>query len=376
MNSLISNCKKVIILLLLSLVFVSAHCQVTPIKRNTGVQSLPKKNNKTINRTVSNQKKNRKSYYSNKGSDIKAKIMLDYNMSPGNLFHPFENKEYNCRDKYKLEKERIASSVTKQFTNEILTSNELAKNNIALFKEKIENIVSDNTISLYDREFENPLILHVRIFYHREINNLLHKLIQVPSVRSWMVTFVGKYLQTMCKKLPKDFSKKLIRELKIMYAYVDEMKNHKYTTKPTSWYEQETLLIDGKKAEDIALKSQGFIIRRVIYDDIPKEEIKRSILKIIKMVKSVNIENNPDVMLKCNINNEITYYMTSNGAYFIINATQEKIPAYWNMRVRYEEVYGKGKYYFEHGYYSYRDEKWEPTKKDEDFVIDSSGKRF
>lgn len=367
--------KKNIFSFLILFCFISiASGQIPPLKKGGNPTAISTTSNRT--KSNSNGKDQRKVFDVSKYKY--AKITLEYALTPGKYFHPFEKieEEICCREICDKEKTIIAETVTSQFVNEILSNQDLLNNKISQFKDEIESIVSDNTETLYDREFENPLILHVRIFYHREINNFLHKLLQVPSIRSWFVNLAGKYLQTMCSKMPKDFRRRLLAELEIMYSYIDEMRNHTYTTKPSGWFEEETLYIDGKEASDFSLKSQGFIIRRVIYDEIPKEELKRSIAKIIQMVKSVNIDSNPDVMLKCSINDDITYYSTTDGSFYVINATKEIIPASWNFRIGYSEAYGKGRYHFEYGNYGWSDKKWKSSSKDNNYIIDSSGKRF
>ena len=352
--------------------------QIPPLKKGGNTNTSSKTITTNTNRAKANSDGTVRKDVFDPNKNKNARISIEYALTPGKFFHPFEEieEEICCREMYVKEMKVIAETISSQFVNEILTNQDLLNNNINQFKEQIEGIVSDNTEYLYDSEFANPVIYRVRIFYNKEINNYLHKLLHIPNIRNWVVNLAGKYLQTMCAKLPKDFRRKLLRELEIMYSYVDEMKNHTYTTKPSGWFEEETLYIDGKEACEFSVKSQGFVIRRVIYDEIPKEELKRSIAKIIQMVKSVNIDSNPDIMLKCSINNDITYYSTTDGPFYIINATKEKIPASRNLRIGYSEAYGKGRYHFEHGYYGWSDNKWNPSSKDQNYIIDSSGKRY
>ena len=128
----------------------------------------------------------------------------------------------------------------------------------------------------------------------------------------------SEMITKLCEHYPKDFKYKCVNELKECLAFVDNMPKHKYDI--IGWI----LFVDGEEDADLGETTKGFILRRIIKDKIPKQEIREYLNTLLKKVESVDVSNNNDIIYTLTINNELKYCVSATGDYFIINEKKVK----------------------------------------------------
>lgn len=221
--------------------------------------------------------------------------------------------------------------IANKYINETLSSSLLKAIGIRDFEDDVKRAITDNITTAYNDERFNPVINRVRIYYDDGFNKFLHKLIQIPKVRELLFDISSNLICDVCRLYPKDFKREVVGKIKKSLAFVSTMNNHKYEavdldTWPTVG--ELTLLIDGKKNEYIALGIEGFLIRRVITDGFTIPELTGYLEKLLKKVEAVDVSDNSDVLQSININDDLTYYVTATGNYYLANKTKTKVLPY------------------------------------------------
>ena len=219
--------------------------------------------------------------------------------------------------------------IANKYIDETLSSSLLKAICIRDFEDDVKRAITDNITTAYNDERFNPVINRVRIYYDDEFNKFLHKLIQIPKVRELLFDISSNLICDVCRLYPKDFKREVVGKIKKSLAFVSTMNNHKYEAVDlNTWRGELTLLIDGKENEDIALGIEGFLIRRVITDGFTIPELTGYLEKLLKKVEAVDVSDNSDVLQSININDDLTYYVTATGNYYLANKTKTKVLPY------------------------------------------------
>ena len=237
-----------------------------------------------------------------------------------------------CRDK----EVRIAN----KYIRETLNSPLLKAIGIRDFENDVKTAINDNIEGAYNNERFNPVIYRVRIFYNDEFNKFLHKIIKNPKVRDLLFDISSNIICDLCKLYPKDFKIEVMNKLNRAISFVSTMENHRYEAVDLdTWMDEVTLYIDGKEDEEIARGIEGFLIRRVITDGFTIPELSNYLDKLLKMIEDVDVRGHRDVLMSVNINDDLTYYTTSTGNYYLVNKTKVKVFPY-NPEITSMQRYG------------------------------------
>ena len=230
--------------------------------------------------------------------------------------------------------------IANKYISEALGSPLLKAIGISAFEEDVKTAITDNITMAYNNERFNPVIYRVRIFYNDKFNKFLHKIIKTTKVRDLLFDMSSNIICDLCKLYPKDFKPEVVRKIKGSLAFVSTMKNHKYEAVDLdTWMQEQKLYIDGKENEEIALGVEGFLIRRVITDGFTIQELTSYLHKLLKKVEAVDVSNNSDVLKSVSINDDLTYYITATGNYYLANKTRAKVLPY-NPEITYMQRFG------------------------------------
>lgn len=149
------------------------------------------------------------------------------------------------------------------------------------------------------------------------IGQYFHKFIKIKKVREFSVKILGDMLIDFCKVYPKDFKQKIITTLQDAKLFILKIPQHKYT------------IINGKLFTDGVLDCEsvtmkGFIIRRILTDKIPREEILGYINNLLTRIQTVDVSKNKDVLEIYNINDEFEYIICCIGNYLQNKKSKKK----------------------------------------------------
>lgn len=234
---------------------------------------------------------------------------------------PYYPQDDPCRDQ--------EVEIANKYINEALSSPLLKAIGISGFENDVKTAITDNITMAYNDERFNPVIYRVRIFYNDEFNKFLHKIIKTTKVRDLLFDISSNLICDVCRLYPKDFKPEVVSKIKKSLAFVSTMKNHKYeAVNLDTWMQEQKLYIDGKENEEIALGIEGFLIRRVITDGFTIPELTGYLEKLLKKVEAVDVSNNSDVLKSVSINDDLTYYITATGNYYLANKTKTKFLPY------------------------------------------------
>lgn len=147
--------------------------------------------------------------------------------------------------------------------------------------------------------------------------SIYHKAIRIKKIREFITNICGDILVELCKYYPKDFKEKIINTINYCLNFINtEMPKHKYEiVKGHLFIDKELLPLSPAQAYNW----DKFIIRRIIKDEIPKEEINLFLNNLLQKIQTIDVSNNKDILRKTTINNELTYCYSTLGDYFIIN---------------------------------------------------------
>lgn len=141
-------------------------------------------------------------------------------------------------------------------------------------------------------------------------------LIKVPAVREYGYRVMGDMLVDFCSYFPKDFKEKVDDELKELLKTIKKCKKHQYGSimGQEGW---NHLTVDGRINDDVAYTMEGMVARRICLDNIPASELEDFVYSLLSRLKSLDMRNNPEVLYKVTINNELSYCYGIEGPYFI-----------------------------------------------------------
>lgn len=245
---------------------------------------------------------------------------------------PYYPKDDPCRDQ--------EIEIANKYINEALSSPLLKAIGISGFENDVKEAITANITMAYNDERFNPVICRVRIFYNDEFNKFLHKIIKSTKVRDLLFDILSNLICDVCRLYPKDFKSEVVNKIKKSLAFVSTMNNHKYeAVNLDTWMQEQKLYIDGKENEEIAVGIEGFLIRRVITDGFTIPELTGYLEKLLKKVETVDVSDNSDVLKSVSINDDLTYYITATGNYYLANKTKTKILPY-NPEITFMQRFG------------------------------------
>lgn len=166
---------------------------------------------------------------------------------------------------------------------------------------------------------------HSTFTWNGGLNKFLHEAIKHAKVREWGVSLLGDMFVEFCKYYPKDFREKTIGDLQRILARVEDMDVREYKVVGNF----ADLYINGKQADFKTTHSlEGFVVRRILLDNVSKSEIKTHLRTLISRIEKVDTSKNAVMMAQFTINNDITFCITARENYYLFRKTNKKFIPY------------------------------------------------
>lgn len=231
-------------------------------------------------------------------------------------------------------------SIANKYYNQLISSGVLKAFDIHKHEKELRQYMEE--AQLYNN---NPLYEYSYMFSR---DTYYHSLAQVKAVRGFGCRVISDMLVDYCEYFPKDFKTKIVSELTDVLMTIKKCKKHRYECVEDKWGDL-CLSVDGKINNSIAYSLEGFIARRICMDNIPVSEMELFVSSLLKKLKSVNTESNPDILYKVTINNELSYCLGIEGPFFISEKNRKKtIPFNDRRYLQYYNSYGQ-KVFFSNG---------------------------
>lgn len=207
--------------------------------------------------------------------------------------------------------------IGEKYADEFLASGLLRVMNIQNYEADVREMMRENCSGLYkDVRFRKAYngFEHLKGLSY-ELDGYLRELLKMKKVREYAVPVITRILEEFCAFYPKDFKTNVVTSLEDILTFMEAMPKHSYKLVEGE-NNRLDLYVDGVKNERIPGTINGFILRRILMDNVPEEEIKGYVVSMLKTLKKAKNNGNPDILCKININDEIYYYLTSTGSYF------------------------------------------------------------
>jgi hypothetical protein len=141
-------------------------------------------------------------------------------------------------------------------------------------------------------------------------NDYYHRLFKSKTARTILFNQALDIVASLCKTYPSDFKKSVLKELDQLLIFTHTLK----TLSPTT---------DTDNLKDYW---KGFIFRRHHLDNIPITEIQTSIINAQTKLKAIDVSKQPNAMYEININNQITFFYSSEKCILYSKSSLKEIP--------------------------------------------------
>lgn len=251
-------------------------------------------------------------------------------------FTPAVDKGIEIQEKYV--KQLLSNPILKTMGIDECPSNEWGnpwRGNQSPVSESFADIINSQIISSGISPYYRQCLCPANGTYFKSTYKFLHKAIKNKKIRELSIEILGNMLVDLCKYYPKDFKQKVLRTLKSTLNFVNDMYKHKYEI-IGSW---NRLFVDGYQNRDLSFTIEGFIIRRVITDKVPKEEIKGYLNKLITKLQAIDTSENKDILSVIKINDRLKCCFSCSEFYFVINNKKIRIKEYDNPKYEWVDYY-------------------------------------
>lgn len=227
--------------------------------------------------------------------------------------------------------------IVEKYKNQIMSSAILKSFEIQKHEEEVFDLIDYNTYRVYKK---HPLYDNCTMFS----SDYFHGLLKVKAVRKFGYKLLSDILVDYCRYFPKDFRVAVIGDLEETLDTIKKCKKHHYECV------DDCLRVDGQMNHDLAYTLEGFIARRICLEGIPASELEDFVKELLKRIKSVDTKDNPDILFKTTINNELSYCLGISGPCFISEKTGKKTIPYDTIHLLpYSYYYGQ-KVFYNKGY--------------------------
>lgn len=201
--------------------------------------------------------------------------------------------------------------------------------------------VSDNDIAdVLNYNLSSAYYLRIDgILYHTyKYYNLFHSKIQNKNFRDFLFNKACDILCELIALYPVDFQYKIETEIESALDFLGDMPNHHYEIKEDVRYSSQplTIFVDGEANDAIAFTINGFLLRRMLMDNISYDEIVQRLQIVLQKVSEIDNSDNADYAVAYLINNEIIYYISCLANYF---ATLENDEYFMPYKDEYYRLY-------------------------------------
>ena len=238
---------------------------------------------------------------------------------------------------------------------------------------EIRTYITQSEVS--DKDIADVLDYNLSRAYYQQLDgilyqsykyyNLFHNKIKNKNFRTFLLNKACDILCDFVSLYPMDFQYKIQTELQSALDFLNDMPNHYYEIKEDVRYSWRplTIFVDGKPNEDIAFTLEGFILRRMLMDNIAYEEIVLGVQTMLQKVTDVDTSGNAGYAAAYLINNEIIYHISCFFNYFESYEHQEYfIPYEDEYEMKYAGNVIKCRQNFGQNFYIISNRKWTTTE--------------
>ena len=158
--------------------------------------------------------------------------------------------------------------------------------------------------------------------------NLWHsKLLQNKTFRKFGMRVAKQVIKELVEFYPKDFQRFLSQQILYAIDFMSDIPNHRYHVEwETNEYGYGWIeMYDGDEPSYAASQNiEGIILRRILLNDIPLEEMKSFANEMLAVVREADTQNNPDVALIIRLNDDLAYCVGCEVPYFVSYFPQEQ----------------------------------------------------
>lgn len=150
--------------------------------------------------------------------------------------------------------------------------------------------------------------------------NLRHnRLLQNKTFRQFAMGVAKKLIKEIVSYYPKDYKLFLSKQMQYALDFIDEIPNHNYHV---GWEENEygygwLELYDGEEVSSQTYGIEGIILRRILLNKIPIEEVRSMVTEIKSVVDNVDNSENPEIMAIYKLNDDLGICFGCNEPYFM-----------------------------------------------------------
>ena len=275
----------------------------------------------------------------------------------------FETPNYYENFSYKAQEEQIAE----QYSNELMDNTLLKAIGIGQCGESVSQSI---TYSITDSYENQSLLDYKRIGW--DFRKFIKRVSKNERVRDMLAETACNILCDLCRLYPKDYKTELLKQIDDVRVFLDTMSRHTY------YIEDDDLYKDEEREWDDSYGIPGFIVRRIIYDEISRDVLYNYADRLYSRISSVDNRSNKDILASVNINNEITYNLSASGNYYVANKTGAIIRPAFSQSLNVIQCYESTEsnlYKIARSYRKYSNalDKWVPTASDEYVVVDTQG---
>lgn len=220
-------------------------------------------------------------------------------------------------------------AIGQKYADELLSSGLLRMMDIQDYEEDIRKMVQGNCYGLYNdvrirKEYNCFEILKGLTW---DLDSYIRKMLKIKKVREYVMSVVTRAMVDFCTYYPKDFKTNVVASLENIQLFMDQMPSHSFELVNRGDGLLD-LYVDGRLNEKIPGTIRGFILRRILVDEVPADEIKGYVASMLKALRGAKNSSNPDVFYKISINDEINYFLTSTESYFQSKKSGVKVIPY------------------------------------------------
>ena len=195
---------------------------------------------------------------------------------------------------------------------------------IGAFENEVQEAIGENVQRVYLEQG-----LYETFIGGGEFHDFFHKIMKSPRVRDVLFDLASGLICDLCRIYPKDFKDSLVEQIMETKGTVYELGRHHYEVRHLpDWGRNPVLFIDGRMAHEDSFGFEGFLIRRIVMDGFPASEMAGYLDRLLDKVESVEVGENPDVMERIRVNDELSYLITAKGNYYVAEKSGVRLYPY------------------------------------------------
>ncbi len=201
--------------------------------------------------------------------------------------------------------------IINKYTNSICNGIRTYISNEEMPNADIEKVVKYNLNNAYYHTLSGVIYQSYKYY------NMLHLKIKNKNFRDFLFNKACDILCDLVSIYPRDFQVNMEELIESTLEFMTDIPNHTYEIKEDLQYSWRplTIFVDGQPDHNIAFTLNGFLIRRMIIDNVSYDEVLSKLQTLLQKISDIE-HDNPDFAYSYVINNEIIYYIGCFMNYF------------------------------------------------------------